>query len=295
MSLQPIQQTIDSLQAQITMWTLATVAAIAVVIILIAIIVVKNFLRTKEGKIIDAAKGKRSHLVLAASLGAFAKLMKASDFNPEGALETVKFKNRWKKKSAIRKIYNPPKKVMISLDAIKNDMDLSSDPTSEELAAAELTRELAQKELNLTNDKVFLEGCRIPISVAVEDKVVWSGVKGLGADSYYEKLERVQHLGPKIKALASTVNFKDVADVLEQIYNKISLVRFDIIRSYFGESYDQSNDKSQKEYHYTMGFNDGVESVKQDKGGMQKMWMYMGIIGIIGGCVIAAIGLYLGK
>lgn len=295
MPVQTAQDIINSLQTQSTVWAIIAAAGIAAAIILVCFIVVKNYLRTKEGKIIDAAKSKRSHLILAASLGSFAKLMPAQDFNPEGVLETVKFKNRWKKRSVIRKIYNPPKERMVTLDSVKEEMELPDEPTQAQLEAAQLTRDLIQKELDLTTRRVFLEGCRIPISIAVEDKVVWSGIKGLGAEAFFGKLDQIQRLGPKIKALVSTSNFKDVGEALEQLYNKVSLVPFDLIRSYFGESYNQSNDKSQKEYHYTMGFNDGVESVKHTSESSNKMWMYMGIIGIAGGCAIAAIGLFLGK
>ena len=289
-----VQQTIDNLQSQVIVWIIVAVAAIVTAIILVAVLLVKNWLRTKEGKTIDAAKGKRSHLIIAASLGSFAKLMKASDFNPEGILETIKFKERWKKRSNQRKIYNPPKQVEVSLDSIKKEMGLSAEPTQAQIESAELTRELVQKELNLTTEKVFFEGCRIPISVAVEDKVFWSGIKGLGMEAYNDKLEKVQRLGPKIKALLKSPYFKDVGEALEQLYNRISLVPFDLIRGYFSESYDQSNDRSQKEYHYTMGFNDGIESVKKSGDMSNKMFMYMGIAGIVGGCVIAGLALFMG-
>jgi hypothetical protein len=288
-----IQQVVNSLQSQIIMWVVVAVIGLVASIILVVYIIVKNWLRTKEGKIIDSAKGKRSHLILAASLGPFAKLLKANDFNPEGVLETIKFKNRWKKKSISRRIYNPPKKQTVSLDTIKDQMDLPDAPTQAQLEAAQLTRELIQKELDLTTEKVFLEGCRIPVSVAVEDKVIWSGVKGLGAEAYFNKLEKVQRLGPKIKLLSNSAVFSDVGIALQELYSRISLVPFDLIRSYFGESYDQSNDKSQKEYHFTMGFNEGVESVKKDKD-QGKTFLYMGlgigIAGIAGGVVLAVVG-----
>ena len=289
-----VQDVVNGLQTQVTVWAIIAAAGLASTIILVAVMVVKNFLRTKEGKIIDAAKGKRGHLVLAASLGAFAKLMKTTDFNPEGILETIKFKDRWKRKSVSRKIFNPPKKIVVDGEVIRREMGLAKVPTDAEMEAAELTQELIQKELNLTTEKVFLEGCRIPVSIAVEDKVVWAGIKGLAAESFYKKLEAIQHLGPKIKSLKDDVDFKDVAEALEQMYNKISLVPFDFIRGYFGESYTQSNDKSQKEYHYTMGFNAGVESVKKGQDN-SKLLLYMGLAGLIVGGVIAAIGVFAGK
>lgn len=289
-----VQEVVNGLQTQITMWAIIACAAIATIIVLFAVMVVKNWLRTKEGKIIDAAKGKRNHLVIAASLGAFAKLVKASDFNPEGILETIKFKDRWKKRSVQRKIFNPPKKIVVDVEVIKQEMGLAKIPSDEEIEVAELTHELIQNQLNLTTEKVFLEGCRIPVSIACEDKVVWAGIKGLAAMAFYQKLEAVQKLGPKIKALVADADFKDVGEVLEQLVSKISLVDFNLIRGYFGESYTQSNDKSQKEYHYTMGFNDGVESVKKgaDTG---KLFLYMGLAGLIVGGVIAAIGVFAGK
>ena len=43
-----------------------------------------------------------------------------------------------------------------------------------------------------------------------------------------------------------------------------------------------------KEYHYTMGFNDGVESVKGSKDN-GKLFLY-GLAGLVVGGVIAAIG-----
>jgi hypothetical protein len=275
------------------MWVVVACVAIVSTIVLVIYVLVKNWLRTKEGKIIDSAKGKRSHLIVAASMGPFAKLLKASDFNPEGVLETVKFSNRWKKKSVSRRIYNPPKKQNTSLDSIKTQMGLPANPTQAQLEAAQLTRDLIQMELDLTTEKVFLEGCRVPISVAVEDKVFWSGPKGLGAEAFFAKLEKVQMLGPKIKLLLTSPVFNDVAIALEELYSKISLVPFDFVRSYFGESYDQSNDKSQKEYHYTMGYNDGIESVKTNKD-QGKLFLYMGlgigIAGLGGGLAFAFLG-----
>lgn len=286
-----IEQVIADLQGQATIWAIVACAAIVAVIILVAVMLVKNWLRTKEGKIIDAAKGKRAHLVIGASLGPFAKLMKCTDFNPEGILQTIRFSERWKKRSVPRKVYNPPQKVTVDLEEIKNELGLPKIPTQQEIEAAELTHELIQNELDLNTQKVFLEGCRIPISVACEDKVVWANVKGLGAEAFYNKLEKVQKLGDKIKALQEDADFKDVGDVLGSLYSKISLIDFDFIRSYFGESYTQSNDKSQKEYHYTMGFNDGVESVKGSKDN-GKLFLYMGLAGLVVGGVIAAIGVF---
>ena len=289
---QTVQQVVSNLQGQIILWVIVAVIGLVASIILVVYIAVKNWLRTKEGKTIDAAKGKRSHLLLAASLGPFAKLLKANDFNPEGVLETIKFKDRLKKRMR-RKIYNPPMKVNVDVEDVKSQMKLDNPPTEAQIEAAELTRELIQKELDLTTEKVFLEGCRLPISVVVEDKVVVAGIKGLAAMSFYTKLEKVQKLGPKIKALVADADFKDVGEALEQLYNRISLVPFNLVRDYFDESYDQSNDESQKEYHYTTGYRDGVASVKKDKD-MGKMFLYMGlglgIAGLVGGAALAFVG-----
>jgi len=286
-----IEQVIADLQGQATIWAAVACAAIAAVIILVTLMLVKNWLRTQEGKTIDAAKGKRGHLVIGASLGPFAKLMKCTDFNPEGILQTLRFSQRWKKRSVPRKVYNPPQKVTVDYEEIAQELGLSKIPTKEEREVAELTHELIQTELNLNAEKVFLEGCRIPLSVACEDKVVWANIKGLAAEAFYEKLEQVQKLGDKIKALQADADFKDVGDVLAKLYTKVSFINFDFIRGYFGESYTQSNDKSQKEYHYTMGFNDGVESVKGTKDN-SKLFLYMGLAGLVVGGVIAAIGVF---
>ena len=152
---------------------------------------------------------------------------------------------------------------------------------------------MIQTMIDKTNEKVFLEGVGVPISVVVEDKVITTNIKGLGTMEFYRKLEKVSNLGAKIKALSENGSFKEVGDALMYLYSKISIVPFDLIREYFDESYDQSNEESQKEWHYTQGYRDGQASAKKDKD-LGKLFLYMGlgvgIAGIAGGIALAFVG-----
>ena len=294
MSLQTPQQIVSYLQSQIYIWAIAAVVLGVAFTIVTLFWLWRNRSRTKISKLIDSVKNKNVQLVLAASLGSFAKLLRAKDFNPEGVIETLPFKKRAKGKER-RRTFFPPRK--INVGSATEIQEVITYPESVEdakrLETAELTRELLQNMINLTSEKVFLEGVGVPISVVVEDKVITANVKGLGAMEFYKKLEKVSQLGPKIKLLLASQNYKDVGEALQYLYSKISIVPFDLIRDYFDESYDQSNEDSQKEWHYTQGYRDGVASVKKDKD-QGKLFLYMGlgigIAGIVGGVALAFVG-----
>src|SRR5208283_4377940 len=104
--------TAQQLVGQIYVWAGIAVALGVGFIVTAGLWFWRNHSRTKISKIIDSVKNKNVQLLLAASLGSFAKLLKASDFNPEGVIETIKFKNRAKNaKGTRRKTYFPPRKV----------------------------------------------------------------------------------------------------------------------------------------------------------------------------------------
>jgi hypothetical protein len=290
------QAIVNYLQGQIYLWAGIAVAAGIAFTVVTALWIWRNHSRTKISKTIDSVKGKPVQLLLAASLGSFAKLLKASDFNPEGVLETLKFRSRAKGKKGIRRrIYNPPRKINVgSSSEVKDIIDFpEGTEEAKKIETAELTRQMMQNMINLTNEKVFLEGVGVPISVVVEDKVVVANIKGLGAMEFYNKLDQVKNLGAQIKALSASQTFKDVGDALTYLYSKISIVPFDLIRNYFDESYDQSNEESQKEWYHMQGYRDGVASVKKDKD-QGKMFLYMGlglgIAGLGGGLAFAFLG-----
>ena len=285
MSAQTAQQVVNYLQGQIYMWAGIAVGLGIAFTVTAGLWFWKNHSRTKVSKLIDSVKGKSFHLIIAASLGTFAKLLKASDFNPEGVLETIKFKNRAKNvKGLRRKIYAPPRKIDVgSATEFQQDMVFpEGTPEAKKLETSELQREMVQNVVNLTSQKIFLEGVGVPISVAVEDKVITAGIKGLGAMEFYRKLENIKNLSPKVKALRASENFKEIGETLWYLGSKISLIDFDLIRQYFDESYDQSNEEAQKEWYHMQGYRDGVASVKKDKD-MGKIFLYAGIaFGIMG-------------
>jgi F0F1-type ATP synthase membrane subunit c/vacuolar-type H+-ATPase subunit K len=289
-------QTGAQLVGQIYMWAGIAVGAGVYAIVVTALWFWKNHNRTKISKTIDAVKGKPVQLLLAASLGSFAKLLRAKDFNPEGVVETMRFKDRAKGLKGIRrKTYFPPRKINVgSTTELKTVIPFpDGTPEAKKIEVAELTREMAQTMIDKTSEKVFLEGVGVPISVVVEDKVITANIKGLGAMEFYKKLEKVSFLGTKIKGLLVSENYKEVGEALQYLYSRISIVPFDLLREYFDESYDQSNEDSQKEWHYTQGYRDGVASVKKDKD-QGKLFLYMGlglgVAGLAAGIVLAFLG-----
>jgi hypothetical protein len=294
---QSAQQVVNYLQGQIYEWAAVAVALGIAFAAVTLTWVWKNNNRTKAGKILDSVKGKPKQLLIAQSKGTYAKLLPATDFNPEGVLETLKFKNRAKgAKGQRRKTYFPPRKFNVgSATDIMPTIDYpESTEDAKKLEVAETTRQMLQNMIDKTSEKLFLEGVG-PISVVVEDKTIVANIPGLGVMEFYKKLEAITKIGPKIQALLSTVDFHDVGVALEYLFDKVSVIPFDMIREYFDESYDQSNAEAQNEWYHMQGFREGVASVKQDRKENDKMWMYMGIIGIAGGCCIAGIGLFLGK
>jgi hypothetical protein len=294
MSVQTPQEIVNYLQGQIYVWAGVAVGLGVAFTVVTGLWLWKNRSRTKASKTLDSVKGKPVQLLLAASLGSFAKLLRAQDFNPEGVLETLKFKMRTKGKQR-RRTYFPPRKVNVgsATEVMANLEFPEGTPEAKKLEIAELTREMAQLMIDKTSEKVFLEGVGVPISVVVEDKVITANIKGLGVMEFYKKLETISNLGNKIKALSSHAAYKDLGEALTYLYSKISIVPYDFIREYFDESYDQSNEESQKEWHYTQGYRDGQASSKHDKD-QGKLFLYMGlgvgIAGIAGGVALAFVG-----
>jgi len=257
--------------------TVLAVAGLVCSVVICLLWVAKNFMRSKEGKTIDRAKGRRAHLVLAASLGHYGKLLFTRDFRPEGELETAKFANRKKMK---RKTFTTPQKNEVG--DLTGQVSAPEDASEQQkLEAAELTREYAQNMLNLSSEKVILQHAGIPVSVAVEDKTIAAGIKGLAAMHYYSKLEKVKQLKTVIEKMKESEEYREVANVLADLYSKISLVDFNVVRNYFDGSWDQSNQESHDETVYMMGVRDGQVKGKDE----YKMLMWGGIIiGIAGMC-----------
>lgn len=256
-------------------WAILTLSGFGATIALTVAWAVTNFLRAKNGKELDRAKRSRSPVVLVNSLSHYASFKKVSKFMP-GVLETVKFNKRAKKK---RSIFFSPERVEI--DIKPEDVKKGKD--------AELTKQCAQNMINLMATKVFLED-GVPVTVAVEDKIVTAGIPGLAAKSFYDKLEKVENLQEEINILKKHPDFKDLGNALEFILAKVSLIDFDVIRDYFDVTWNQVDSESYADQNYMQGVRDGAKKEQ----GTEKMIVYggiaMGICGIVGGAILAFLG-----
>jgi hypothetical protein len=237
--------------------------------------IIRNILRSKTGKVIDRAKAQHKPLVLAASLGHHAKLMRASEVFP-GMLETAKFAKRTGK---TRKVFATPKYTEVEL----TDVEIADEKSRE------LTQECLDGMLQLNTEKVFLED-GVPVTLALDDKVVTTGVKGIGALAFYEKLLKIDKIKDKIAELKNNSAFKDVGEYLEGLAAKISIINIEVLRNYFDSDWDQADAESQSEYYYVQGYRDGQKKEK----GVEKMFIIGGIaIGIVG-CVMGALLAFIG-
>ena len=244
---------------------------------------VTGLLRSKSGKIIDTVKRAKKQLVIAVTPGHRANLFRVSQFVP-GILETAKFSQRVSKK---RKAFYEPEKteVFLSLD----DLSGSSLTDEEKKKSLELTQECLNYMLRANTEKIFLED-GVPVTLALEDKVITAGVKGIGALAFYEKLCKITLVKEKIVALKSSQVFHEVGLYLEGLASQVTLLNIDVLRSYFDSDWDQSDDETQKELHYMMGYRDGQKKEK----GVEKFFIIggiaMGILGVVGGAVLGYVG-----
>jgi hypothetical protein len=258
-------------------------AGIASTMIICVIWLIKSLLRSKSGKIIDAVKASKKQLIIAATPGHLAHLFKVSQFVP-GVLQTAKFSDRVGKK---RKVFYEPEKTEVFISP--SEITGSNLTDEEKQRSAELTQECLNHMLRSNTEKLYLED-GVPVTLAIEDKVITTGVKGIGALAYYEKLCKISQLKGKIAALKQSQFFGEVGVYLEGLASQVSFISIDVLRNYFDSDYDQTDDEAQKELHYMMGYRDGQKKEK----GIEKFFVIGGIglaiAGIVGGAVLAYIG-----
>lgn len=265
-------------------WAILTVAGFATAIMIVIAWAVKNVLRSKSGKKIDSAKAGHKQLIIAATPGHRANIFKVNQFLP-GILETAKHKERISKK---RKVFFEPEKTHILL-AESDLVGIENLSDEEKKQSLSLTQQCLDYQLQSNTEKLFLEE-GIPLTLAIEDKTITTGVKGLGAFNYYEKLHKIVILKDKVEALKNSATFHDVGVFLNDLISQVTLINIDVLRNYFDSDWDQSDDESQKEYYYTMGLRDGKKGEK----GFEKWFIFggigIGIAGIVGGAVLAWLG-----
>lgn len=266
-----------------------------VITIIIIGIAIKSFRTPKESKEIYHAKVHGLPLLLMVGLSHFADIFHAKDFIPEGVLE--KIKGKASKKTLLR--FQLPKNQKIE------ELDVDSNKN------AIRTREAFENLRNLATSKVYLRNARIPIFAAVEDKAVAVGLKGLGALSFYDKLERLTTFKEKIQLLKTgtletdeptyikdndgklvqngtkktKTTFNDVAEVFEDFADKVSLIDFEVIRTKFVDAiFDQTTAESISSRDETVGRREagkGLETFRQ--------WLPFIAILIVVGCLGIAI------
>lgn len=270
---------------------ITTSLGITIVIIIIALAISNN--RTpSESKHIKTAKVKGLPLLLNVSVGHFADILHANDFIPEGVLEKIKGKGS--KKTRLR--YQIPKNQNIEEIIVSHKFN----PL--------FTREAFKNLVKLATDKVFLRSARVPILGTVEDKAVAVGLKGLGALSFYDKLEKLGSLKDKISKIrelkltekvtlkdpetgkeheaTEVTTFDDVADIFSEFSKKVSTIDFDSIRTHFVDAiFDQTTGESIADRDQNIGRREagkGMETFKQ--------WLpFIVILLIAGGLALAFI------
>lgn len=277
MSVVPVE-TFNQMQS---IWAILTVSSIGAAALIGILWFVKNIMRSKSGKVIDSVKAGKKQLLLAATPSHTANLFKVFPMVP-GILQTTAFKNRISKK---RKVFYEAEKTKLTLEVSDLNVinSLSEDEQKQRLA---LNQECLDFILAQNTDKVYLENA-VPLTLAIEDKVVTVGVKGIGAMAHIEKLYGINKIRDKINALDKVSGFKDVADYLKTLASQITIIDIDLLRNYFNADWDQSDDESQKDLYYNMGLRDG----RQKEKGFEKWFVFggigIGIAGIVGGAVLA--------
>lgn len=264
-------------------YAVLALSGFAATIIVTIIWVVSSLMRTKSGKIIDAVKRTKKQLLIAVTPGHLASLFKVDQFVP-GVLQTAKFQERVSKK---RKTFYEPERtdVFLTLDDLSKS-DLSEDEKKECLA---LTQECLSYILKANTEKIYLEE-GVPVTIALADKTITTGIKGIGALAYIEKLCAIKDLRQKIEKVKADPAMTDLYDYLSSLLSMVTKIDVDVIRNYFDADWSQSDDESQKELHYMTGYRDGQKKEK----GIEKLIVIagiaIGILGVVGGAVLGYVG-----
>jgi len=263
-------------------WLIITILlAVVPVAIVIVIWFVKNMLRSKSGKTIDSVKSGHKQLLLAATPSHRGNLFKVHSFIP-GVLQTTTFDKRIKGK---RKVFYEAEKNTIALDVsdLNNSSGLTDEDKKQRLA---ITQDSLNFILDNNTKKIYLEDS-VPLTIAVEDKVITTGIPGIGAMAYLEKLFTINGLKDKIAVMEQSPAFKDVAFFLKSLASQLTVIDIDVLRNYFNADWNQSNDDIKHDLHWTMGYR---EKNKGDNP-FQKWILIAGfvVLGIGVGALVAAI------
>jgi hypothetical protein len=240
-----------------------------VLIVFFGIYAYNSYVNPKEAKEIKKAKQRKLPLILTASLSHFADLFAVTELIPEGVMETFPFGKGIKKRS-LR--FQLPRKYTVDSLEVADNKD------------ADITRELLQKVLDLNSEKVILRDARSPLFIAVRDKSVAAGIKGIGALGFLNKLEKLSKIKEKIAVLKTTEGFTEIGKLLEDFHSEISLIDFDAIRQNLALGWDQTIDESLQK----MDENLGERKVGKGKNDFKTMCLYLGVA-LIGAALFIAV------
>lgn len=250
---------------------------------------VTNMLRSRSGKTLDrvkSSKGKKQ-LIAAVTPGHIARLLPASQAVP-GVLETVKFEDRIKKQ---RQVFYEPEKIERLLTL--KDINTEGLTDEEKTRALALTQECFNFMLKGNTERVFLEE-GIPLTIAIEDKVVTAGVKGIGALAIYEKLHKITDLKTQIAKLRELKEYQELVNYLNDLVSQVTPIQVDVLRNYFDSEWNQTTNEANEDRIYTTGFRDGANS-RPKTADMSKLFIIggiaIGIAGMVGGAVLAYLGM----
>lgn len=269
-------------------WAILTLAGFSAAILTVVLWVVTNALRSKSGKIIDSVKRSRtSQLLLAVTPTHRGNLFMVKPFL-SGVLETAKFKERVRKK---RKVFYEPKytEVELGLNDLERDPAFKDMTDEQKVESLKLTQECLNFMLKANTEKVFLED-NVPLTLALEDKVISTGVKGVGALAFFEKLCKIKELKAQIKNLEESKEHKEIAEYLKTLLSRVTPINVDVLRNYWDSTFNQTDDESVHEAYYTQGRRDE----HGERGGTEKLFIYGGIafaiIGVVAGAILAFLG-----
>lgn len=243
-------------------------ALFIVLIIFLGIYAYQNYVTPKEAKETTKSKKKKLALILTAGLGHMADLFSVTEVIPEGVFEAVSGKKV--KKQILR--FQVPRKINIDGLEVAEGKDSA------------ITTEVLQHVLNLNSEKVILRDARSPLFIAVRDKTVAAGIKGIGALAFLDKLESLTKIKEKIGVMKNVEGFKELGELLERFESKVSLIDFDVIRTNLALGWDQSIDESLREHDEELG----KRKVLKGKDDFKTLCLYMGVL-LIGVAMLIAV------
>lgn len=250
-------------------------ALVIMLVVFFGVWAYQNHVTPKEARETKKAKQKKWPLILTVGLSHFADLFAVSEIIAGRIMETTPI-GKGLKKYSLR--FQLPQKNKVDGLEVADGKD------------EDLTREVLQCVLNLNAEKVMLRDTRSPLFIAVQDKTIAAGIKGIGALTFINKLEKLCSVKEQVNKLAETSGFEELGKVCQSFLEKITLVDFDAIRTHFTLSWDQGIDEATRQYDEQIG----NKKAGKGKDDFRMMCLYAGFMLIGAACLIAVLWLVMG-